>query len=94
MTTAPKPVVSHQASFDGNVANSGIVAFKPEGFVVTKHWIERYDGLLTKYGARLTPIIFTGDRVGVVAQGDNFLVTAQVLVRFTRMNAWRKAEQN
>lgn len=94
MTLAPKPITSAEASFDGNSANSGIVEVGAEGFVVTPHWIARYDALLAKYGARLVPAVAAGDRTGVKASTDSYLVTGEVMVRFTRLNQWRKAEKN
>lgn len=94
MTVAPSAIVSKEASFDGNVANSGIVDAVPgEGFIVTTHWIERYDGLLGKYGPRLTPPIASGNRVGFTEKDGRIYITSEVLVRFIRLNQWRKAEQ-
>lgn len=98
-TVVPKAIVSTEASFDGESQNSGIVKFDEHGFIVTAHWMERYDGMLSKFGGRFTPAVMPGDRIGVevfqpsnLSQLPTFRISQQVMVRFTRMNGWRKAE--
>lgn len=93
-TVSPPPIVSTHASFDGNVANSGLIGPDNQGgFYVTPHFIARYDSLLVKYGERLSPAVKTGDRRGIVPASDgNFQVTAEMVARFRQMNLWRKAD--
>lgn len=93
-TVSPPAIVSTQASFDGNVQNSGVIG--PDGiggFYVTPHFVQRYDSLLVKYGERLSPPMKSGDRTGIkAAPVDRFQVTAEMIARFRTMNLWRKAE--
>jgi hypothetical protein len=103
-TVVPRAIVSTEASFDGNVQNSGIIKYDEHGFIVSAHWLERYDAMLARFGDKLFPAIKPGDRIGIdslppssavaSAKEDlNYRVSQQVMVRFTRMNQWRKAEQ-
>lgn len=99
-SVVPRPIVSHEASFDGNAQNSGIVNVDEHGFIVTSHWLDRYDAMLAVFGTHFSPAIKPGDRIGVEALPTlqpsipkTFRVTSEVMVRFTRMNQWRKAEQ-
>ena len=91
-TVVATPIVAHSASFDGQLRNSGIVKANAAGFTVSASWVARYDALLALYGKRFLPEVKSGDRKGVVQSGGSYLVTAEVMVRFTRMNQWRKAE--
>lgn len=93
LTIAPAPIKTTQASWDGNKQNSGIISVNKDGFLVTPHFIDRYQGLLARYGDRLTPKVRPDDTIGVSPEGGNFQITAQVLARFNRLNAMRKAEQ-
>lgn len=93
LTIAPAPIATTQASWDGNKQTSGIIAANENGFLVTPHFIDRYQALLAHYGARLIPVTRPDDTIGVSPEAGNFRITAQVLMRFNRMNAMRKAEQ-
>lgn len=100
---APLPIVSTHASLDGNKANSGIVDTDDGGIHVTPHFLDRYDALLTIYGARLVPSRKPGDRDGIVAEdpgsqyyknGARWVMTGEaVSQRFDPMNQWRKQDQ-
>lgn len=93
-TVTPPPIVSTQASADGNAFNSGDVSFDADGAIKSGHWLERYDAMLAIFGKRFTPEVKPGDRNGIAMVSENqYRVTAQVSVRFTRMNQWRKADQ-
>jgi hypothetical protein len=93
-TVAPAPIVTTQASFDGNAQNSGLIG--PDGhggFYVTAHFIERYDAMLATYGGRFSPPVKPGDRHGIQAlPSGEYDVTAEMIARFRTMNFWRKAE--
>lgn len=91
-TVISKPIVSTEASFDGNQNDSGLKEFDGQGFIVSQHWMNRNDSMLAKFGERFLPPVKSGDRRGVEKVGSDYRVTAEVLVRFTRMNFWRKAE--
>lgn len=92
-TVTPPAIVSTQASFDGNVQNSGLIGPDNQGgFFVTGHFIDRYDALLEKFGNRLVPLVKMGDRKGVTGGPEKFQVTAEMIARFRTMNLWRKAE--
>ena len=91
-TVIPPPIVTTQASFDQNVANSGILYVDSQGFHVTKHYLARYDALAALYGSRLVPPVAAGNRDGITPEGDHFLFTAEARGRFAMMNRWRKAE--
>jgi hypothetical protein len=92
-TVAPAPIVSTQASFDGNAQNSGYLGYNEHGFLVTPGYLQRYDALLETYGSRLTPKRAPGDREGISEEPPNYRITGEVRMRFWRMNQWRKAEQ-
>lgn len=94
LTIAPAPIKTTQASWDANKQNSGIISVDEEGFLVTPHFIDRYQGLLARYGDRLTPKVRPDDTVGTSPEDGNFRITGEVLQRFNRMNAMRKAEQS
>lgn len=102
-TIIPPTVVATQASFDGNRQTSGILWIDGGGYHVTAHYLERYDALLEKYGARLVPPVTTGDRRGITTQAAgefnpetkqpeaaHYHFTAETRARFTLMNQWRK----
>ena len=93
LTIAPEPIKTTQASWDGNKQNSGIISVNEDGFLVTPHFMDRYQGLLARYGDRLTPRVRPDDTIGVSPEQENFRITGQVLQRFNRLNAMRKAEQ-
>ena len=98
-TLAPRPVRTTQASFDSNAAhtaqvqNSGIISADATGFLVTPHFIERYDALLANFGKRLTPARKPGDRTGITPAGINFRMNAETMLDFDSLNAIRKAEE-
>lgn len=99
-TVTPPRVVTTEASFDEGRQDSGLksVSLPVDGkeeaaFIVSGHWLERYDAMLLKYGDRFLPPVKAGDRRGIKALEHNrFSVSPEVSVRFTRMNTWRKNE--
>lgn len=89
-TIGPGRVHTSEASFDGNEQNSGIVSSSPAGFVVTDHFIARYNVLVTTYGRDFSPALKPNEGVLLLGEG-RWLVTKQVMVNFLTMNQWRKA---
>lgn len=92
-TVTPNLVESPAASYDGGIRNSGLVGFQTNGAVVytvvTPHWRDRYNAMITDYGARFRPPITAGYGV---TDGTNILATPEAVVKFTTMNRWRKTE--
>ena len=78
-TVAPPRVVSTQASPDGNNFNSGIIAVEADGFRVTQHFLDRHK---IKSSAK-----------GVSKEGDNFLITAELMSNAITLDAARKNTQ-
>jgi hypothetical protein len=68
VTVAPKPVVSHYASFDENVANSGIISSDANGFVVTQHFITRHG--ISNYAAEGKYFRITAETMDAALQVD------------------------
>ena len=89
-TVTPDPVTSSQASFDGNVQNSGIVMSTPSGFVVTSHFRERYNAMIAKYGGDFAPPLKPDSGIAPIGE-DRWMISKQAMVCFLEMNAWRKA---
>lgn len=89
-TVAPDPVTASQASFDGNEKNSGIVSAHPNGFVVTAHFVDRYNSLVRIYGRDFTPPLKPD--VGILRiTAERSLIDRQHLSQFLEMNAWHRA---
>ena len=78
-TVAPPRVVSTQASPDGNNFNSGIIAVEADGFRVTQHFLDRHK---IKSSAK-----------GVSKEGDNFLITAELMSNAIALDSARKNTQ-
>lgn len=89
-TVTPITVKDNHPSFDGNVANSGIIAYLTNGtWLVTSNAHARYNGLIAKYGTLFIPPI--GADFGVTQLGTNFVMTSQAVVYFGRMTSLHKA---
>jgi hypothetical protein len=96
-TIAPKPIKATQASFSGNVQNSGMIAAPKQdelGFAVNQDYIDAYDALLAKFGSGLFPPRKPGDRNGIVKEGDHYRVTDAVVERYLVMNQQRMAAEH
>jgi hypothetical protein len=88
-TVTPKHVHASQASFDGNVQNSGFLCFNPDGSgTITPHARDRYNALVEIYGKRLLPPVQVDE--GITPAGTNYVIDAQHLNYFKRMNRWKK----
>lgn len=72
LTVAPKPVVSHAASYEGNVQNSGIVSADADGFVVTQHFLDRH---------HITDYVQSGQYFRITAQTMDIAVEQDVARR-------------
>ncbi len=93
LTVIPKQVHEKQASFDGNIQNSGIIARLPDGsWEVTPSFHERYRGLTASFGKRFNPPVQADDGIKLYDSGPNYAIDSQHMVYFNTMNQWRKAE--
>ena len=92
-TITPKVVTDSHASFDGNQANSGFIAFTADGSgLITPHARERYNSLIDRYGSRFVPPL--GRNAGVRPDpSGNFIIDAEHLVKFATMNRWSKSRK-
>lgn len=90
-TVAPRPVADQTASWDGNEQNSGFIGYAPDGSgIITSHAQARYNALVVLFGSRFVPPLRPGD--GLKATGTNtWMIDAQHLEYFTRMNRWHKS---
>ena len=84
-TVHQSAVTSTTASWDGNTQNSGVVEERPDGYIVTPHFRDRYNALVATYGksklADGTPI-FTPHLekdAGLTQWADNFLMTREAM---------------
>jgi hypothetical protein len=90
-TVTPGLVVPTHASNDGGEANSGLVMRLADGsFLVTDHFHDRYNGLIEIYGRQFVPEVKKD--AGIARQGDDrWIIDAQHLDYFLKMNLWRKS---
>ncbi len=79
MTIAPKPIVSHQASYEGNIQNSGVLSSDANGFVVTQYFLDRHG--------------FKKTDVGVSPAGSNYRITAQLMDKAVAEDQSRRNKQ-
>jgi hypothetical protein len=94
-TVIPPLVESSTASYDGKDLDSGVIALVPGGQLVTPHWRDRYNGMITVYGKRFTPALETDDGIVPAGPGDNasqYFIDNEHAVKFDQMNEWRKAD--
>ena len=64
---APKTNVSQRASYDNNVANSGILGIAPDGGrIVTLHFRDRYNALIDLYGDQFNPALKRDSGIGIL----------------------------
>jgi hypothetical protein len=89
-TVTPAPVVSQQASYDGNAQNSGIIMSTATGFVVTAHFRARYNSLIATYGGDFKPALKPDAGIAPIGE-DRWLISKQAMIDFLEMNAWRKS---
>lgn len=90
LTVHPDRVETTEASYDGNVQNSGIVMSTENGFLVTDHFRDRYNALIETYGRDFAPPLKKDAGMSRVGE-DRWLLTKQRWVDFDLMNSWRKA---
>ncbi len=92
-TVRPVVVRNQEASFDGNVQNSGIIGKDAAGNrILTPHARDRYNGLMDLYGKRFSPPVGRND--GITATTSNtFLLDAQHEFYFLTASRWQKAKE-
>lgn len=89
-TVTPDKVESHEASYDGNAQNSGVISSNANGYVVTAHFRDRYNELVGTYGRDFKPALVKD--AGMLNFSDGtFLIDKQHMVQFLEMNAWLRA---
>lgn len=100
-TIAPKPVVSHQASFDpvpdakGNYQNSGLLGWATNhSAIITPTARDRYNALCSVWGKRFTPPVVPPD-AGLtpwIAAGvtNGWLMNPAALDKFMTMSTWER----
>ena len=81
--------MSEHASYDGNVANSGIVRAEEDGFEVTSNFRTRYNLLVESYGRQVAGNLRQDDGLTKKSNG-NWLIDKQHMVYFLDMNQLRK----
>lgn len=85
-------VIDTEPSWDGNLQTSGILDTYPGGgFVVTAHFIERYNSLIRTHGARFHPPLRRNRGVTRHPNGVDFIIDNQHMVFFLDMNLWDKS---
>jgi hypothetical protein len=89
-TVKPDLVAPGEVSYDGSVANSGIILSTETGFVVTDHFRARYNALIAVYGNDFTPPLKVDTGIAMIGT-DRHLITKQAMIWFLEMNAWRRA---
>lgn len=89
-TVTPGIVESHQASYDGNAQNSGVISSDAQGFLVTPHFHDRWTALVRTYGRDFKPAINLDD--GWTDNRDGtWRVDKQRMVFFIEMNGWLRS---
>lgn len=90
-TVTPKIVVSKTASWDGTNQNSGFIAWAPDGQgIITPHARDRYNALVSVYGASFKPALNKDDGIKQTST-NTFVITQQALKNFGTMNEYRKS---
>lgn len=87
-TIRPKVVHNNQASFDGNLQNSGLLGNDSQGnAIITAHARDRYNALVDDYGKFFSPPLNRDD--GIMPTATNtFLIDGEHLFFFATMNRW------
>lgn len=86
----PQAVAAQEASWDGNVQNSGIIMSTENGFVVTDHFRARYNALISVYGNDFTPPLKVDTGIAMIGT-DRHLISKQAMVWMLEMNQWHRA---
>lgn len=90
-TIIPKTVKAEGPSFSGNVRNSGIVQFDPDGGVVIDAPTHlRYNALIAAYGGLFSPALVNDDGVKQL-DASSFWIDDAHLAKAVQMNEWRKS---
>ena len=76
-TYLPPQVTQREASWDGNVQNSGLISYDEKGFQMTESAIRRYLSLVEK---------FEEAPVGIVQDGDKWYLTHEGMANFLDLN--------
>ena len=89
-TVIPPGLTDTQASFDGNVQNSGFIGFESNGSgILTPRAYARYNLLAGQYGKQFIPPVKPGDGCLAYTNGT-WLIDRQHLAQFQTMNQWKK----
>jgi hypothetical protein len=95
-TVTPSRLKDSSASFDRGVLNSGLIGFTNHNDVrvaiITPHALERYNGLIERYGKKFIPPLNKSRGVCTNCIDGLILMQKQDLVNFQTMNRWRKED--
>lgn len=100
-TVRPQPEPDRHASFDGGHDDSGLIQISGGVALVTSRFVERYNAMIEVYGSEpefLPPLVkdygvtpASGkDMADHPGRGTLYLMTNEALVKFIKMNQWRK----
>lgn len=86
---APKTNVPKSASYDQNVANSGVLGISPDGGrIVSPHFADRYNSLIDVYGSNFNPKLKHGD--GITCGKTTCIIDLQHYVDAGIMIQWKR----
>jgi hypothetical protein len=88
-TVSPVLVEPSRPSYDQNEATSGIISDSPSGFIVTPHFVERYNGLVDLWGSRFVPALKRNEGISIVS--GQYVIDRERMAKFVQMNLWRKS---
>ena len=97
--TNPTPDIidSSVISYDeyGN-QTSGIISVSNDktGFIVTKHFIDRYNSMIEKYGKKFAPELKKDQGVSKIDKTDFYFISNQCMGYFLTMNDMRRLDVN
>jgi len=91
LTVVPSPAPTPAAaSYDGAEQNSGLVSLTATGAILTPRARERYNALMSEYGALFTPPVTAVD-YGVTPRVDgNYDITREGLAKFLACSDWHR----
>lgn len=98
-TVTPVPVTASEASYDGTVADSGVISAVRDaqgsvtGWIVSERARARYNALIVRYGETMwTPVI--GADYGLRACEDGtWIMSPEAMVKFVAMSAVARMRQ-
>lgn len=91
-TVRPLAPQAKTASFDGGQNNSGLIAIDlAHNGILTPHARDRYNGLVSRYGERFSPVVHQDEGISPTLT-NTFLLDAQHLAYFAAMQRWKRQD--